>query len=57
MTSVTQRITQYNKEVGQPRGGLVNPRLLKLTQLDDGFGALDHKRENVHASVVGMAVG
>ncbi|WP_336662404.1 hypothetical protein [Leucobacter sp. USHLN154] len=56
MTSVTQRITQYNKEAGQPRGGLVNPKLLTATQLEDEHGVLDHKQENVHASVVGLAV-
>ncbi|WP_143024924.1 hypothetical protein [Microbacterium sp. cf332] len=27
-----------------------------MTQLEDGLGALDHKRENVHASIVGIAV-
>lgn len=29
---------------------------MTVTQLEDGFGPLDHKHENVHASVVGMAV-
>ncbi|MEB4613271.1 hypothetical protein [Leucobacter sp. M11] len=56
MTSATQRIAQYNKEVGQPRGGLVNPKLLTVTQFDDGFGVLDHKIENQHPSTVGIAV-
>lgn len=56
MVSVTQRISQYNRETGQPRGGLINPKLLTLTQLDDEHGVLDHKQENVHSSIVGMAV-
>ncbi|WP_353113240.1 hypothetical protein [Microbacterium sp.] len=56
MVTVVQRVTQYNSEVKQPRGGFVNPNLLKVTQLDDGLGALDQKQENLHASVVGMAV-
>lgn len=56
MTSVTQRIMQYNQEARQPRGGLINPKLLTATQLEDEQGALDHKLENVHASIVGLAV-
>lgn len=56
MASVTQRITQYNKSVGQPRGGLINPKLFSVEQLDDGLGALDIKQENLHASTVGAAV-
>lgn len=57
MTSVTQRITQYNKDVGQPRGGLINPRLFTIEYLDgDSYGVLDGKQENIHASVVGAAV-
>lgn len=56
MVSVTQRITQYNKETGQPRGGLVSPKVLTATQLEDEHGVIDHKQENVHASVVGLAV-
>ncbi len=56
MTSATQRIAQYNKEVGQPRGGLVNPKLLTVTQFDDGSGELDHRIENQQPSTVVMAV-
>lgn len=56
MTSVTQRIMQYNQEPRQPRGGLFNPKLLTATQLDDEQAALDHKLENIHASIVGLAV-
>lgn len=40
MTSVTQRITQYKKQVGQPRGGLLPLALFTVEQLDDGFGVL-----------------
>lgn len=47
MTSVTQRIAQYNREVGQPRGGLVCPQLLTVTQLDDGCAELDSTVENI----------
>lgn len=54
MTSVTQRIAQYNREVGQPRGGLVSPELLTVTQLDDGYGELDSTVENL--SDVGLVV-
>lgn len=56
MTSVTQRITQYNKALGQPRGGLINPKLFVVEQLDDGLGAFDIKQENLHASTAGAAV-
>ncbi|MBC9944059.1 hypothetical protein ICL81_05955 [Leucobacter sp. cx-328] len=56
MTSVTQRIAQYNKEVGQRRCGLVNPKLLTVTQFDDGLGSLDHRVENQHAGAIGMVV-
>lgn len=44
---MTQRIAQYNREVGQPRGGLVGPELLAVTQLDDGYGELDSTVENI----------
>lgn len=56
MVSVTQRITQYNSEVGQPRGGLIKPSMMTCTAIDDEHGLLDHKIENLHASVIGMAV-
>jgi hypothetical protein len=56
VVSVTQRITQYNSEMGQPRGGLVNPRAMTVTSLDDGLGIIDAKLENLHASIVGSAV-
>ncbi|MGX9348419.1 hypothetical protein [Microbacterium sp. KNMS] len=44
---MAQRIAQYNREVGQPRGGLVSPELLTVTQLDDGYGELDSTVENI----------
>lgn len=56
MVSVTQRITQYNSEVGQPRGGLIKPSMMTCTAIDDEHSVLDHKIENLHASVIGMAV-
>jgi len=56
MVSVTQRITQYNTQVGQPRGGLIRPTMMSFTVIDDEHGVLDHKIENLHASVIGMAV-
>lgn len=56
MVSVTQRITQYNSEVGQPRGGLIHPSTLTRTVIEDEHGVLDHKIENLHASVIGIAV-
>lgn len=56
MVSVTQRITQYNKQTGQPRGGLINPSRMTETVVEDEHGVLDHKVENLHASVMGMAV-
>ncbi|MDT0157243.1 hypothetical protein Q9R19_06345 [Microbacterium sp. ARD32] len=56
MVSATQRITQYNREAGQPRGGLINPSMLTRAVTEDEHGVLDHKIENLHASVIGMAV-
>lgn len=49
--SVTQRI----KQVKQPRGGYINPRNLTSIPLGDGIESLNDK-ENVHASLVGLAV-
>lgn len=56
MSSVTQRIAQYNKQVGQPRGGLINPKVFEVEELDDGFGVLDGAQENLHSATVGLAV-
>lgn len=56
MVSVTRRITEYNKEVGQPRGGLIPPKLFSVEQLGDGAGVLDGKLENLTGGTVGTAV-
>lgn len=56
MVSVVQRIRQYNREVKQPRGGFLNPKLLTMTQLEDGAGPLDLAPENLDATVIGTAV-
>lgn len=50
MSSVTSRV----KEVVQPRGGYIKPSMFSKTVFDDGI-ALE-ENENVHASIVGMAV-
>lgn len=53
MTTVVRRI----QEVTQPRGGYINPRSMAMQQLDDGKPSpLDHNAENIHASLVGLAV-
>jgi len=56
LASVTQRILQYNKSVGQPRGGLLHPKFFVIEELDDGLGALDGKLENLPGGTVGIAV-
>ncbi len=56
MVGVTQRIAQYNSQVGQPRGGLIHPSTLTRAEIEDEHGVLDNKIENLHASVIGMAV-
>lgn len=50
MASVTQRI----KEISQPRGGYLNPKIFKEIPLDDNEEL--NPEENIHGSVVGMAV-
>ena len=50
MSSVTQRI----KEIKQPRGGYIKPSQFKLQKIDDE--KILNEQENVHASVIGMAV-
>lgn len=50
MSSVTNRI----KEIKQPRGGYVNPRKFREVILNDEKNLNDE--ENVHASIIGMAV-
>lgn len=53
MASVTQRI----KQITQPRGGYINPRSMEVIQREDEYSSpLDHKVENLHASLVGMSV-
>lgn len=53
MASVTQRI----KQVKQPRGGYINPKTMEVCHLGGGGHALvDYKTENIHASLVGLAV-
>ena len=50
MYSVTGRI----KDVKQPRGGYIKPSEFETIELNDGKMLNDE--ENVHASVIGMAV-
>ena len=50
MSSVTQRI----KEIKQPRGGYIKPSEFEKTVIDDGKTM--NENENVHASIIGMAV-
>lgn len=50
MSSVTSRI----KEIKQPRGGYIKPSQFQEISLDDG--KILSENENIHASVIGMAV-
>lgn len=50
MSSVTKRIT----EIKQPRGGYIKPSQFKIQKIEDGQILSEH--ENIHASVIGMAV-
>lgn len=50
MSSVTKRI----REIKQPWGGYIKPSQFELTTIDDGHTLFE--TENIHASVVGMAV-
>ena len=50
MSSVTSRIS----EIKQPRGGYIKPSQFEVHSLDDGLTLSEN--ENVHASVIGMAV-
>lgn len=50
MSSVTQRIN----EIKQPRGGYIKPSQLEVKELNDG--KILFENENLHVSVVGMAV-
>lgn len=50
MSSVTKRIS----EIKQPRGGYIKPSQFERHKIDDGN--ILNESENVHASVIGMAV-
>lgn len=50
MKSVTQRI----KEIKQPRGGYINPKIFEKIQLDDEN--ILNEEENINPGLVGMAV-
>lgn len=50
MASVTKRI----KEINQPRGGYLPPKLFEVIDLQDGITL--HPNENIHATLVGLAV-
>ncbi len=50
MKSVTQRI----REVKQPRGGYINPRIFEQQAIDDNVEL--NPEENIHASLIGLAV-
>ena len=52
MASVTQRI----KEIKQPKGGYINPKLFAVTKIDDGGLSLGEAVENIHAGLIGLAV-
>ena len=52
MASVTQRI----KDIKQPTGGYINPKLFLVTEIDDGGLLLGNAPENIHAGLVGLAV-
>lgn len=52
MSSVTGRIG----EIKQPRGGYIKPSQFEIHNLDDGLVLSENENENVHASVIGMAV-
>lgn len=48
-------VTQRIKQIKQPRGGYIKPKQMTVTRLGDGIETL-HPVENVHASLVGLAV-
>lgn len=50
MSSVTSRI----KEVKQPRGGYISPKIFNKIQLDDNL--ILNSEENIHSSIIGMVV-
>lgn len=52
LCSVTQRIDK----IKQPRGGYLKPSTFKMIQLDNGTINDLHSDENIHASLIGLAV-
>ena len=50
MSSVTARIN----EIKQPRGGYIKPSQFEFQEINDG--QVLNEGENIHASVIGMAV-
>ena len=50
MPTVTARI----KQIQQSRGGYIKPSQFETQEIDDG--KVLHEEENVHASIIGMAV-
>jgi len=50
------RLTRRARAAKQPRGGYVNPRTMDVCYMSGAPAPLDHKGENVHASLVGLAV-
>jgi len=52
MVSVTSRI----KAIKQPRGGYLPPKSFEVTEIDSGGEVLGTESENIHSSLVGLAV-
>ena len=50
MSSVTSRISQ----IKQPRGGFLKPSDMRVEDQNDGITL--NVQENIHASIIGMAV-
>lgn len=51
------RLTRRVRAAKQPRGGYINPRTMEVHYMTGSAPVpLDHKIENVHAALVGMAV-
>ena len=47
-------VTARSKQIQQPRGGYIKPSQFETQEIDDG--KVLHEEENVHASIIGMAV-
>lgn len=54
-TSIGCSVTQRIKQVKQPRGGYINPKIMEVIQCGDGIEAL-HSEENIRANLIGLAV-